>query len=44
MRKKYPEWINTEVIMQAIKKREDGLLSERLNMWVENLLELNQKK
>ena len=44
MRKKYPEWVNTEVIMKAIKMREEGILSERLNMWIENLLEINRKK
>ena len=44
MQKKYPEWVNTEVIMKAIKMREEGVLSERLNMWIENLLEINDKK
>ena len=44
MQKRYPEWINTEVIMKAIKKREEGILSEILNMWIENLLEINHKK
>ena len=44
MRKRYPEWVNTEVIMKAIKMRDEGVLSERLNMWIENLLEINQKK
>ena len=43
MQKRYPEWVNTEVLMKAIKKREDGILSERLNMWIENLLEINNK-
>ncbi len=44
MLKRYPEWVNTEVIMKAIKKREEGILSERLNMWIENLLEIKHKK
>tara|TARA_B100001121_G_scaffold279877_1_gene271408 strand:- start:375 stop:509 length:135 start_codon:yes stop_codon:yes gene_type:complete len=44
MHKRYPEWVNTEVILKAIKMREEGVLSERLNMWIENLLEINQKK
>ena len=44
MQKKYPEWVNTVVIMKAIKMREEGVLSERLNMWIENLLEINDKK
>ena len=44
MSKRYPEWVNTEVLMKAIRMREEGILSERLNMWIENLLEINQKK
>jgi len=44
MRKRYPEWVNTEVIIKAIKKREEGTLSENLNMWIENLLEINNKE
>ena len=44
MHKRYPEWVNTEVIMKAIKRREEGILSERLNMWIENLLEINHKE
>ena len=30
--------------IKAIKMREEGILSERLNMWIENLLEINNKK
>ena len=44
MKKRYPEWVNTDVIMKAIKMREDGTLSERLNMWIENLLEINKNR
>ena len=44
MQKRYPEWVNTEVIMKAMRMREEGILSERLNMWTENLLEINPKK
>ena len=44
MQKRYPEWVNTQVIIKAIKMREEGILSERLNNWIENLLEINQKK
>tara|TARA_B100001121_G_scaffold194419_1_gene169886 strand:- start:254 stop:388 length:135 start_codon:yes stop_codon:yes gene_type:complete len=44
MQKRYPEWVNTEVIMKAMRMREEGILSERLNMWIENLLEINPKK
>ena len=44
MQKRYPEWVNTSVIMKAIKMREEGILSERLNTWIENLLEIDHKK
>tara|TARA_B100000212_G_scaffold318051_1_gene274152 strand:+ start:1552 stop:1686 length:135 start_codon:yes stop_codon:yes gene_type:complete len=44
MQKKYPEWVNTQVIIKALEKRDEGILSERLNLWIENLLEINQKK
>ena len=44
MHKRYPEWVNTEVILKAIKMREEGVLSERLNMWIENLLEIDHKE
>ena len=44
MQKKYPEWVNTQVIMKALKMRDEGVLSERLNLWIENLLEINNKK
>ena len=44
MQKRYPEWVNTEVIIKAMRMREEGILSERLSMWIENLLEINQKK
>ena len=43
MQKRYPEWVNTEVIVKALKMREEGILSNRLNMWIENLLEINKK-
>ncbi len=44
MEKRYPEWVNSQVIIKAIKMRNEGTLSERLNLWIENLLELNHKK
>ena len=44
VQKRYPEWVNTEVILKALKMREEGILSERLNMWIENLLEINDKR
>ena len=42
MTKKYPEWVNTQVVMKAIKMREEGILSKQLNLWIENLLEIEK--
>ena len=42
MTKRYPEWVNTQVVMKAIKMREEGILSKRLNLWIENLLEIEK--
>tara|TARA_B100000401_G_scaffold24611_1_gene14722 strand:- start:251 stop:382 length:132 start_codon:yes stop_codon:yes gene_type:complete len=43
MQKKFPEWINSEVVLKAIKMREEGILSKQLNLWIENLLEIEKK-
>ena len=43
MRKKYPEWVNTAVVLKALKMREEGTLSRQLNLWIENLLEIDKK-
>ena len=43
MQKKYPEWVNTEVVPKAMKMRDQGILSKRLNLWIENLLEIEHK-
>ncbi len=42
MTKRYPEWVNTQVIMKAIKMRDEGILSKQLNLWIENLLEIEK--
>ncbi len=42
MTKRYPEWVNTQVVMKAIKMREEGILSKQLNLWIENLLEIGK--
>ena len=42
MTKSYPEWVNTQVILKAIKMREEGILSKQLNLWIENLLEIDK--
>ena len=42
MTKRYPEWVNTQVVIKAIKMREEGLLSKQLILWIENLLEIEK--
>ena len=42
MIKRYPEWVNTRVVVKAIKMREEGILSKQLNLWIENLLEIEK--
>ena len=42
MTKRYPEWVNIQVVMKAIKMREEGILSKQLNLWIENLLEIEK--
>ena len=42
MTKRYPEWVNTQVVMKAIKMRDEGKLSKQLNLWIENLLEIEK--
>jgi len=43
MRKSFPEWVNTEVVLKAMKMREEGTLSKQLNLWIETLLEIEKK-
>ena len=43
MSRRYPEWVNTEVVLKAMKMREEGNLSKQLNLWIENLLEIEKK-
>ena len=43
MPRRFPEWVNTEVVVKAIKMREEGTLSKQLNLWIENLLEIEKK-
>ena len=42
MTKRYPEWVNTRVVAKAIKMRDEGILSKQLNLWIENLLEIEK--
>ena len=43
MPRRFPEWINTDVILRAMKMREQGTLSKQLNLWIEDLLEIEKK-
>ena len=43
MIRRYPEWVNTKVVIKAIKMREEGILSKQLNLWIEDLLEIEKK-
>tara|TARA_A100001035_G_scaffold229107_1_gene190643 strand:+ start:150 stop:281 length:132 start_codon:yes stop_codon:yes gene_type:complete len=43
MPKKYPEWVNTEVVIKAIKMREEGILSKQLSLWIDALLDIEKK-
>ena len=43
MHRRFPQWVNTEVVVKAIKMREEGTLSKQLNLWIENLLEIEKK-
>ena len=43
MNRRFPEWVNTMVIVKAIKMREEGILSKQLNLWIENLLEIEKR-
>ena len=42
MRKRFPEWVNSQVVLKALKMREEGTLSKQLNLWIENLLEIEK--
>ena len=43
MQRRYPEWVNTQVLLKAIKMKEEGILTKQLNLWIENLLEIETK-
>ena len=42
MTRRFPEWVNSQVVVKAIKMREEGILSKQLNLWIENLLEIEK--
>ena len=43
MPKRFPEWVNTQVVLKAIKMRDEGILPKQLNIWIEELLEIEKK-
>tara|TARA_B100000401_G_C52265292_1_gene466332 strand:+ start:106 stop:237 length:132 start_codon:yes stop_codon:yes gene_type:complete len=43
MQRRYPEWVNTQVLLKAIRMKEEGTLTKQLNLWIENLLEIEKK-
>ena len=43
MPKRFPEWVNSHVVIKAIKMRDEGILSKQLNLWIETLLEIDKK-
>ncbi len=43
MTRRFPDWVNTQVILKAMKMRDEGTLSKQLNLWIENLLEIEKK-
>ena len=43
MPRRFPEWVNTDVVIKAIKMRDEGRLPKQLNLWIENLLEIEKK-
>ena len=42
MVKRFPEWVNSQVVIKAMKMRNEGILSKQLNLWIENLLEIQK--
>ena len=43
MQKRFPEWVNTQVVLKAMRMKEEGILSKQLNLWIDNLLEIEKK-
>ena len=43
MQRRFPEWVNTQVLLKAMRMREEGTLSKQLNLWIDNLLEIEKK-
>lgn len=43
MHRRFPEWVNTQVLLKAMRMKEEGTLSKQLNLWIDNLLEIEKK-
>ena len=43
MSKKNLQWINTPVIVEALFRYEKDLLPKSMRLWIEDLLEINEK-
>ena len=43
MQRRFPEWVNTQVLLKAMRMKEEGTLSKQLNLWINNLLEIEKK-
>ena len=44
MRRKTIQWVNTPVLTEAMFRYEQGLLSNSLKLWLEQVLEIQSKK
>lgn len=41
MRGSCPSWVNTPVLLQAIERYEQGLLPRSMQLWLQDLLEMD---
>ena len=44
MKRKTIQWINTPVLTEAIFRYEKGLLPNSMKLWLEQVLEIEEKK
>jgi len=38
-----PHWVNSQVLLEAIERYEQGRLARPLKLWLQGLLEINPK-
>ena len=43
MQRRFPEWVNSQVLLKAMRMKQEGTLSKQLNLWIDNLLEIEKK-